>query len=137
MMSFETALRLAQEASRRHLLLGNGFSRALRDDIFNYRALFDRADFSKVSANLREAFDTLETRDFELVMNALLSAASVLNVYSPDCSLIDKLNGDATGLREMLASTIANNHPQTPAMLVPRHTLHAESFCRISNRSSL
>lgn len=54
MISFERALELAQQASHRHLLIGNGFSRALCNDIFNYQSLFDRGDFSKVSPNLKK-----------------------------------------------------------------------------------
>ena len=43
--TFAEALQRTRDAPKRHLMLGNGFSRALRDDIFAYGALFDRADF--------------------------------------------------------------------------------------------
>lgn len=61
-----------------HALLGNGFSRACRDDIFAYGALFDRADFSALSTSAREAFDALSTHDFEIVVHTLRQAARLL-----------------------------------------------------------
>ena len=51
-------------------MLGNGFSRALRDDIFSYQALFDQADFANLSAQAKQAFADLHTTDFEAVMRA-------------------------------------------------------------------
>jgi hypothetical protein len=68
-ISFEEAL--AKSEGKKHLLLGNGFSRACRDDIFAYSALFQRADFSALSPTARNAFDSLGTTDFEIVMKAL------------------------------------------------------------------
>ena len=46
LLSFDEVLTKGAGFSKRHLLLGNGFSRALRNDIFSYDALFDRAEFS-------------------------------------------------------------------------------------------
>ena len=44
LMTFAEALEAATDG-KKHVLLGNGFSRALRNDIFAYDALFQRADF--------------------------------------------------------------------------------------------
>ena len=46
LLSFDEVLTKGAGFPKRHLLLGNGFSRALRNDIFSYDALFDRAEFS-------------------------------------------------------------------------------------------
>jgi hypothetical protein len=113
-VSFEEAL--AESGEGRHLLLGNGFSRALRDDIFSYRALFESADFSVLSDSARESFTLLGTTDFEVVMRSLRNAATLLQTYAPaEADLRQRLRYDADGLRELLASTIARNHPERPS----------------------
>ena len=46
LLTFEQALARVRAGKVPHLLLGNGFSRACREDIFADHALFDRADFN-------------------------------------------------------------------------------------------
>jgi hypothetical protein len=53
------AQRAAGEIS---LLLGNAFSRAYKD-IFNYKAVFEQADFAKLDRRANEAFLPLKTHD--------------------------------------------------------------------------
>jgi Domain of unknown function (DUF4917) len=109
-VTFEEAL--SEAAGRKHLLLGNGFSRACRDDIFAYDALFDRADFTALPPTARQSFDALNTTDFEVVMRSLRTAGSLVRLYQPDnASLVSNLSRDADGLRDVLASAIAQNHP--------------------------
>ena len=64
LVTFEDAHGLVQAETAPHLLLGNGFSRACREDIFAYNALFDRADFNQLSPLARGSFDLLDTTDF-------------------------------------------------------------------------
>lgn len=110
-----------------HILLGNGFSRACRNDIFGYDALFDRADFSGLPATARNAFQTLGTTDFELVMRALRTAASLVQLYAPTHpNLTNRLSADADGLRDVLAAAIAQNHPSRPHDIAQ----HAYQSCR-------
>lgn len=115
-ITFEDALRDSGEQNlRRHLMLGNGFSRAYRDDIFAYGALFDRANFDNLSPTARSAFTALSTTDFEVVMRALRQAAALAAVYAEELpDLADRLRSDADGLRDLLAQTIASNHPDRP-----------------------
>jgi hypothetical protein len=113
LFSFNQALKISS-MNRRHVLLGNGFSRAWKDDIFAYSALFDRADFSKLSPKAKKAFSTLETTDFEVVMRALRDAAKLLAIYQPSSPVGDALMQDAEGLREVLARAIADSHPERP-----------------------
>lgn len=97
-----------------HLLLGNGFSRALREDIFSYQALFESADFGSLGT-AKKAFGLLKTTDFETVVRALRNAAVLLNAYAPgNNKLRAQLENDADALRDLLASTIAKNHPERP-----------------------
>jgi hypothetical protein len=113
LISFDDALKASK--GNRHLFLGNGFSRALRNDIFAYDALFAQADFSGMSANARQAFDVLRTTDFELVMRALRDAEKLVALYAaevPDAAAA--MAQDAARLRDLLAATIAKNHPDRP-----------------------
>jgi len=115
LLSFDEALTRGAGHNKRHLLLGNGFSRALRNDIFSYDALFDRAEFGTLSPLARRAFDVLGTTDFEVVMRALRGAASLVEIYAADNpGLAEQMRADADGLRELLVRTIAANHPSRP-----------------------
>jgi len=115
MLSFEEALKESQAYSRRHALLGNGFSIACRPDIFVYGRLFERADFSRLSGYARRTFDVLETQDFERVIKALRDASRLVAVYSDAYpKLAAQLKEDADGLKEVLVNTIADSHPEHP-----------------------
>lgn len=127
LLEFHAALAAVPQTARRHILLGNGFSRALRDDIFSYTALFEQAKFDTLSHAAKTAFAALDTTDFEVVMRALRSASALIEVYAPDIpELAARLRHDADGLRELLVTTIANNHPDRPGDI----SLAAYSRCR-------
>jgi hypothetical protein len=81
-ISFEEAISKAADCKNKHLLLGNGFSRACRDGLFSYDKLFEQADFSVVSPQAHEAFRKLGTSDFEMVMNALRRASLLVQASS-------------------------------------------------------
>jgi len=98
-----------------HALLGNGFSRACKNDIFSYDALFERADFSGLSDHCKGAFEALGSTDFEFVIKSLQQAASLINLYRSDQkNLAEVLASDALKLREVLVSAIAGSHPNWP-----------------------
>lgn len=114
-ISFQEVITRLNGVTPKHALLGNGFSRACRNDIFAYGKLFEQADFSRLSASARQAFDALGTTDFEVVMEALKRAALLLRLYEPTHSAIaDIFDRDAAGLREVLVSAIAGSHPARP-----------------------
>ncbi|NOT88026.1 MAG: DUF4917 family protein [Lysobacter sp.] len=113
--TFDQCLSIAKESGKMHALLGNGFSRACRNDIFSYAALFDRADFAGLSPHCRKAFDALGTTDFEIVIRALNSAATILETYSSaSAALAATLREDSIKLREVLVAAIAGSHPNWP-----------------------
>lgn len=112
-VTFQQAIETTEEP--RHLLLSNGFSRAYRNDIFSYDALFERADFEALSPAARNAFGALDTTDSEVVMRALKQAARLAAVYlENNPELAARLNADSDSLRELLANTIALSHPERP-----------------------
>lgn len=112
-----------------HLLLGNGFSRACRNDIFAYDSLFERADFSSLTDFARSVFELLGTTDFELVMRSLRSAALLLRGRDPTLeSVASDFERDADGLREVLVAAIAGHHPEFPAQIVAKSYESARQF---------
>jgi hypothetical protein len=114
-ITFDEALQEASSLKKKHLLLGNGFSIACRSDIFTYGALFDRADFSRLPEEVRNAFDALETRDFEVVMDSLQNAAKLLDLYSTKSEMLSQVfRQNVNDLKDILVSTIANSHPDHP-----------------------
>lgn len=115
LMTLSAALDATHQCTKRHLLLGNGFSIACRPDIFVYGKLFDQADFSKLSPSAKKVFHALDTQDFEKVIKALRDAKAALAAYDGVPSkLLDTLQDDADGLRELLVQTIASSHPAQP-----------------------
>ena len=94
----------------RHLLLGNGFSIACRDE-FRYGRLFDEADFSALSIDAVPLFGLFGTADFERVIEALRTAAEVLDLYENVGADVGQLRADADALKEALAEVLARKHP--------------------------
>lgn len=128
-LTFEQALNATASVSKRHLLLGNGFSIACRADIFLYTRLFERADFSDLSTSARAAFTLLGTSDFERVIKVLRDAAKVLEAYPAiNSSVCAQLIADANGLRELLVRTIASSHPTHPAQIADSEYAACRSF---------
>ncbi len=114
LLTFEQAIADSSQFSKRHLLLGNGFSIACKPDIFHYASLFEEADFSSIP-NARKLFAKLGTQDFEVAIRALENGAAVLDVYdSSQTALADSMRADAATLKDLLVSTVAQNHPNIP-----------------------
>ena len=129
LLTFAEAIADAQSHSKRHLLLGNGFSIALRPNIFQYGKLYEQADFSKLSPTAKLAFEALGTQDFERVIKALRDARKVLAAYGGvSTGLLDTLESDANGLRELLVQTIANSHPAWPGDITEEEYAACRSF---------
>jgi hypothetical protein len=116
-MNFSEALHDSNGYSRRHILLGNGFSIACRPHIFAYGKLFEQADFSKISLTAKIAFSALGTQDFEKVIKALRDASKIVAAYGDPTGLAATLTSDAEGLKELLVQTIAASHPSWPGEL--------------------
>jgi hypothetical protein len=116
LIPFNEALELAEGSGKKHLMLGNGFSIALFHTIFSYNTLFERAkDSRKLSDAMAKVFAALGTTDFEMVMEALENAADLVALYeATNPQLANRLKEDAARLRDVLAETIAENHPARP-----------------------
>lgn len=112
-ISFEKAIEDSAQYSKRHLILGNGFSIACRPDIFHYGSLFAQADFSK-APKAKEVFEVLNTQDFETAIRALENGAAILPVYAAGAAAAKEMVADAKALKDLLVSTVAGNHPNIP-----------------------
>ena len=113
LVTFEKALASVQGKTP-HLLMGNGFSRACKDDIFSYESLFTRADFSDIPL-AEKAFSALDTTDFEVVLSTLQKAAQLISVYAEEYpELAELFAHDAEKLKDVLVEAIAQNHPEHP-----------------------
>lgn len=114
-ISFQNALVESNSCSKRHLILGNGFSISCKPDIFHYYSLFNEADFSNMP-QVRQVFDELDTQDFEVVIKALENTSKLLPIYSTKTEDIAKqMSLHSAALKDVLISTIASNHPLYPA----------------------
>lgn len=125
-LSFEDAIRDSEQYSKRHLILGNGFSIALFPDIFLYGSLFKEADFTG-HPNLKHVFEALRTQDFEIAIRALEDGSKVYPIYAEDeDDVAEKMFADAQALKDILISTIAKRHPKSPSEI----TEHQFQSCR-------
>lgn len=113
LLSFQEALDQT-ENRKRHLLLGNGFSIALFPDIFRYGSLLEEADFTQYP-QIRQAFDSLNTTDFEVVTQALNNAVTLSEIYGVEKTLSAQMQNHAHALKELLVQAIAGNHPERPS----------------------
>jgi len=120
--------------SRRHVLLGNGFSMAYSRDMFSYASLFDTADIDNNYEELSEAFEVLETRDFEAVMHALQSAAAVGQIYGCQEDNVGQMVGNIEDLKNLLIEAISNTHPGAVNSIAdPRYTRTRQFLAPFNN----
>jgi len=113
-ISFQQAILDSAHYGKRHLMLGNGFSIACKPDIFHYGSLFEAADFSAIP-EVKTAFTVLNTQDFEVVIRSLDDGAKLLPIYAAESADSTRLmQKHAESLKEILISTIADNHPAGP-----------------------
>jgi hypothetical protein len=116
-LSFNDVLIASQAYSKRHLLLGNGFSIACIPEIFTYGSLYGKADFSAMP-ELTKVFESLQTQDFELVINTLENSAKIIPAYGGGLTSIgSKMHWQAQSLKEKLIQTVAHNHPFNPSII--------------------
>lgn len=129
-LSFEDAMRRISGANKKHLLLGNGFSIALKPHIFNYSSLYENADFSDAK-HLPKLFDALGTKDFEIVIRHLQDAARVVEIYRSNLPrLAARLRADAAKIKHALVSAVATGHPDRPFDVEPAQYSGCRAFLR-------
>lgn len=128
-LQFKDALADEVTTAKRYVLLGNGFSRAWRDDVFSYGALYENANVERLNDEARRAFEILQTTNFEAVMRALRTTAAVVQAYTPEqAALRERLLQDAGTLRDILVETLGRSHPSRPSDVSEEEYRHARAF---------
>ncbi len=110
--------------SKKHLMLGNGFSIAFRSDIFRYKALADRVQ----SQHVKNIFANLGTSDFEYVMRRLTDALKVVNLYPNNTTIANQIRKDLDELRNSLIQAISESHPENPSSISESQYRFCHSF---------
>ncbi|MGR9319153.1 DUF4917 family protein [Rhizobium leguminosarum] len=129
-LSYSDAMRSIARANNKYLLLGNGFSIALKPDIFTYGSLYENADFS-AAPYLPQIFDALGTRDFEVIIRHLSDTAQIIEVYRPKLrTLAARLRRDAEVVKDILVEVIASRHPSRPYEISNDQYRSCRSFLR-------
>ena len=128
LLTFAEAIIASAGYSKRHLLLGNGFSIACRPDIFRYEKLFEQADFSALPDSAKAAFSVLHTTDFERVIKALRDSAVLAVLYGVNTSQGVAMHRDADALKELLVQTIALSHPALPGEITDEEYAACQRF---------
>lgn len=133
MLTYAEVLSRVEEARNKHLLLGNGFSRAYDDNIFSYDALLNRANFSGTDGPiLRSFFQVLRTSDFERIIRFLVDLDAVipaLPIRSGTQRRIEAfIHNLVVRLREILAETLSRNHPDGVFILTDHEKESAAQF---------
>ena len=128
MISFNDAMATVEDGDKPSILLGNGFSRAWGNDIFNYANLLAVADFKDRETEIRRLFSLLETYDFEAVMRSLVAAKDVLDAYGGNSHLVERIEKDQQLLKDALIAAITKTHPERPSEVSQAQYTAARTF---------
>jgi Domain of unknown function (DUF4917) len=110
--SYAEVLTSLKEKNRKiHLLLGNGFSMAYDSNIFSYNALYNFIA-SLNDKELQELFETIKTKNFELIMNQLDTFEALLVGFKANIDLIRRVQLAKSKLKQSLLDAISEMHPE-------------------------
>lgn len=93
------------------MLLGNGFSMAYDAKIFSYNALSAFIENSEDEL-LKQLFNSINTKNFEIIMQQLDLFANVAQVFNADKELIDKIKHTSETLKNSLIDAVKAMHPE-------------------------
>lgn len=122
---------LAKKKRKAHLLLGNGFSMAYDSKIFSYNALYDFVAALDDPA-LIKLFETIKTKNFELVMGQLDLLVALLDAFESKEGLQDRVRHAGARLQQSLLNAVRSMHPEhvftVPAERLARCAAFLRSF---------
>ena len=102
---------LDSQKRTKHLLLGNGFSMAYDSDIFSYNALSTFIDKTN-NPLLQKLFSTINTKNFELIMQQLDNFCEIAQIFSSDVELVNKIKEASSNLKNSLINAVKELHPE-------------------------
>lgn len=102
---------LKKQKRIKHLLLGNGFSMGYDSKIFSYNAL---STFIENSSDelLKQLFNSVNTKNFEVIMQQLDLFADVAKVFMAEESLIIRIKQTSENLKNSLIDAVQVMHPK-------------------------
>jgi hypothetical protein len=110
---FNDVLRhLDKDKRQRHLLLGNGFSRAFDNSIFSYNSL---SDYAKHDGNdsISQLFQITKTSNFEEAIHSIDIAVEIIKtIQTTDKNLGRKLDRLSSDAKHSLIDAITKLHPE-------------------------
>lgn len=118
---------LNKQKRTKHLLLGNGFSMAYDAKILSYNAL---STFIENSDNelLKELFKSINTKNFEVIMQQLDLFADVANVFKAEKSLTDKIQETSETLKNSLIDAVQVMHPEHVFKMPEDKSINCSAF---------
>ena len=102
---------LKKKGRTKHLLLGNGFSMAYDAKIFSYNALSSFIENSEDEL-LKQLFNSINTKNFEIIMQQLDIFISVAQAFNAEKELIDKIKQTSENLKNSLIDAVKAMHPE-------------------------
>lgn len=112
LQTYQEVIKSLQKKGRtKHLLLGNGFSMAYDAKIFSYNALSEFIENSKDEL-LKQLFKSINTKNFEIIMQQLDLLANVSQVFNADKELIYKIKNTSDTLKNSLIEAVKAMHPE-------------------------
>ncbi|WP_461602379.1 DUF4917 family protein [Aeromonas rivipollensis] len=121
--SFAECLAIAGD-TKKHLMLGNGFSISLFPKIFNYKTLSENIE----SERMKDLFRSIGTYDFEFVMRRLLETIDIVQLYDADGTISSHISNDIDELKKTLIHVISKSHPPKPSEITDRQYNSCREF---------
>jgi hypothetical protein len=95
----------------KHLLMGNGFSIAYDSSIFSYNALSTFIENSD-DLLLKQLFKTINTKNFEIIMQELDNFEKIAEFFSAEKSLVNRIVQTNEKLKDSLIEAVQQLHPE-------------------------
>lgn len=115
--------------SKKHLMLGNGFSVSLFPKIFNYKTLAENIESDRINM----LFEAIDTHDFEFVMRRLLETKSIVSHYDSSEKVTKLIDEDIEELKKTLIQVISKSHPPKPSEISDEQYLSCHKFLSYFN----
>ncbi len=98
------------QEGKKHLILGNGFSLGIFQNIFNYKSLKEKIQ----SKHIKTLLERIGNHDFEYTLRKLTETSKVLENYKNASNIKLEIARDMKKLKTSLIDTISEHHPENP-----------------------
>jgi hypothetical protein len=102
---------LLKKKRTKHLLFGNGFSMSYDPSIFSYNALSNFIENIDDDL-LKKLFSSLNTKNFESIMQQLDNFVEIAEIFSSDKKLAETIKATSTKLKTSLIDAVKELHPE-------------------------